>query len=59
MIDLLTWMNKLEQSFLELKYRLASLPIMVNFDTHKCFEYISHHRLGCVWIYKNRVVDYV
>ena len=55
------WTDQCEESFLELKQKLISAPVLVIPDTGKPFEVYydaSHQGLGCVLMQDGRVVAY-
>jgi len=55
------WTNRCEESFMELKYRLTSAPVLVIPDVSKPFEVYcdaSHQGLGCVLMQERKVVAY-
>jgi len=55
------WTDKCEESFLKLKQKLTSAPVLVIPDTGKPFEVYcdaSHQGLGCVLMQERRVVAY-
>ena len=55
------WTDRCEESFLKLKQKLTSAPVLVIPDTGKPFEVYcdaSHQGLGCVLMQERRVVAY-
>ena len=55
------WTDRCEESFLELKKKLTSAPVLVIPDASKPFEVFcdaSHQGLGCVLMQSRRVVSY-
>ena len=55
------WTDRCEESFKELKQRLASTPVLVIQDVSKPFEVYcdaSHRGLGCVLMQERKVVAY-
>ena len=55
------WTDRCEESFLELKQKLTSAPLLVIPDTGKPFEVYydaSHQGLRCVLMQERRVVAY-
>jgi len=55
------WTDRCEESFLELKKKLTSAPVLVIPDASKPFEVFcdaSHQGLGCVLMQNRRVVAY-
>ena len=55
------WTDRCEESFLKLKQKLTSAPVLVIPDTGKSFKVYcdaSHQGLGCVLMQERRVVAY-
>jgi hypothetical protein len=55
------WSSKCQESFVELKKRLTTAPVLVLLDIQKGFEVYcdaSHQGLGCVLMQEGKVVAY-